>query len=62
MTDADPKNDTYSDTETAARMETALKRALATPPKPHSATKGKRPESSQSKQRFRGSPIGAGAT
>lgn len=49
MTDADPKNDTYSDTETAARMETALKRALATPPKPHSATKGKRPESSQSK-------------
>ena len=43
------ENDTYSDAETAARMEAALKRALATPHKPHTASKGKRAESSQSK-------------
>lgn len=32
-------SDTYSEAETAARMEAALKRALATPPKPHKASK-----------------------
>ena len=42
-------DDTYSPEETAARMEAALKKALATPHKPHSASKGKRKESSQSK-------------
>ena len=45
----DMQNETYSETETAARMEAALKRALATPHKPHTASKGKRAESSQSK-------------
>lgn len=49
MNDTDKMKDTYSDAETAARMEAALKRALATPPKPHMASKGKRRESSQSK-------------
>ena len=43
------QDETYSDAETAARMEAALKRALATPHKPHTASKGKRKESSQSK-------------
>ena len=41
--------DDYSAVETAARMEAALKRALATPHKPHTASKGKRAVSSQSK-------------
>ena len=45
MANTDMKDETYSDAETAARMEAALKRALATPHKPHSASKGKRPES-----------------
>jgi len=31
----DPKSDTYSDEETVARREAALKRMLATPHKPH---------------------------
>lgn len=44
-----PHEDTYSDAGTVARMEAALKRALATPHKPHMASKGKRNESSQSK-------------
>jgi len=29
------KDDTYSEEETAARREAALKQMLATPPKPH---------------------------
>jgi len=37
---------TYSDAETAARAEAALKRMLATPPKPHKDSKlGKKRES-----------------
>ena len=37
------QKDTYSDKETAARAEAALKRMLATPPKPHKDSKlGKR--------------------
>jgi hypothetical protein len=42
-------NETYSDAETDARREAALKRMLATPHRPHKASKGKRAESSQSK-------------
>ena len=38
-------SDTYSQAETVARREAALKRALATPPKPHKASKGKGRES-----------------
>ena len=38
--------DTYSDVETAARAEAALKRMLATPPKPHTDSKvGRRSKS-----------------
>ncbi|MEA2998555.1 MAG: hypothetical protein QOK17_388 [Sphingomonadales bacterium] len=33
----DPKSDTYSEAETEARREAALKRMLATPHKPHKA-------------------------
>jgi hypothetical protein len=33
------KPDTYSDKETADRAEAALKRMLATPPKPHKDSK-----------------------
>ena len=43
------QTETYSDAETVARMESALKRALATPHKPHKASNGRRAESSQSK-------------
>lgn len=45
MKSADQIADTYSDAETVARMQAALKRALTTPPKPHSASKGKWGES-----------------
>ena len=39
-----PDNDeTYSEEETARRRDEALRRALTTPPKPHSEMKGKRP-------------------
>jgi hypothetical protein len=39
----DPKAETYSEEETVARREAALKRMLATPHKPHKETKaGKR--------------------
>lgn len=32
-------DETYSEAETAARAEAALKRMLATPPKPHKVSK-----------------------
>ena len=35
MSDTDPKEETYSEEETVARREAALKRMLATPHKPH---------------------------
>lgn len=41
--------DTYSDAETDARREAALKNLLATPPKPKKATNGNAKESSQDK-------------
>jgi hypothetical protein len=41
--------DTYSEAETVARREAALKRAFAMPHKPHKASKVGRKESSQSK-------------
>ena len=37
--------DTYSDAETAARMDATLKRMLATPPKHHKDSKVERHES-----------------
>jgi len=49
MAKDDPQEETYSEEETVARREAALKRAFATPHKPHTASKGKRRESSQSK-------------
>ena len=42
-------NDTYSEAETVARREAALRNMLATPPKPHEAMRRGRRESSQSK-------------
>lgn len=42
-------DDSYSEAETDARREAALKRMLATPHKPHKATTGKRPKQVQSK-------------
>lgn len=41
--------DTYSEAETAARREAALRNMLAAPPKPHEAIKGRRRVQSQSK-------------
>lgn len=49
MSKADQENDTYSEAETVARREAALKYALTTPPKPHQAMRKGRKESSQSK-------------
>lgn len=49
MPNSDPESDTYSNAETEARREAALKRMLATPHKPHEASKGRRKESSQLK-------------
>jgi hypothetical protein len=47
MTD-DPNQESYSHKETVARREAALKRMLATPPKPHKDSKlGKKRESSK---------------
>jgi hypothetical protein len=43
MADTTLPKDTYSEAETAARAEAALKRMLATPPKPHKPLKEKRP-------------------
>ena len=50
MSDTDQKleEDTFSEAETVARREAALKRMLATPHKPHKASRGK-PKESQSK-------------
>ena len=45
MAAPDHKEDTYSDRETAARADAALKRMLATPPKPHKDSKVGRRES-----------------
>lgn len=42
-------DETYSEAETVARREAALRTMLTTPHKPHKASKGKRAESSQSK-------------
>ena len=39
------QSDTYSEAETAARADAALKRMLATPPKPHKDSKLGRRES-----------------
>lgn len=39
------QSDTYSEAETDARREATLKRMLATPPKPHKASKVGRRES-----------------
>jgi len=39
MSDKDLPKDTYSEEETVARREAALKRMLATPHKPHKAAK-----------------------
>lgn len=39
------QDDTYSEAETEARREATLKTLLATPPKPHKASKGKGRES-----------------
>jgi hypothetical protein len=49
MTDQTP-SDTYSEAETVARREAALKRMLATPHKPQKAT-GKRSEVKDSHDR-----------
>lgn len=43
-------DDTYSEAETVARREAALKRMLATPHKPHKASPAK-PKESQPKSR-----------
>lgn len=47
MTKPDPN--AYSEAETEARREAALKRMLATPHKPHKASGKRRKESSQEK-------------
>jgi len=47
----DPKDDNYSEAETAALAEAALKRMLATPPKPHKDSKlGRKRESRANRQ------------
>ena len=49
MRDGGPVDETFSEEETEARREATLKQMLATPHKPHTASKGKRGKSSQSK-------------
>ena len=49
MTNAHDQQDTYSEAETAARADAALKRMLATPPKLHKDSKLGRRRESQSK-------------
>jgi len=48
MSDVNP-DETYSESETEARREAALKRMFATPHKPHKASGKRSKESSQSK-------------
>ncbi len=45
MSDTNQEKDAYSEEETVARREAALKRAFATPHKPHKDSKAKRVES-----------------
>ncbi len=45
MENAPKRDDTYSDAETEARREAALRYALTTPPKPHEAMRKGRGES-----------------
>ena len=47
MTNTVQSEDTYSETETVARREAALRLALAIPPKPYKAMRKGREESSQ---------------
>lgn len=42
---AKPQPETYSETETVARREAALRYALSTPPKPHKAMQKQAKES-----------------
>ena len=49
--------ETYSEAETVARREAALKYAITTPPKPHQTMGKGRKRASQSEWRFRRSPI-----
>jgi hypothetical protein len=49
MNDHIPPDDTYSEAETVARREAALRQMLATPHKPHEPIGKRRRESSQSK-------------
>jgi hypothetical protein len=46
MSDTDQKDETYSEAETKARAEAALRRMLATPHKPHKAGEKKAPRPS----------------
>ena len=41
MNDPKPESETYTEAETEARREAALKRMLATPHKPHKTTEKK---------------------
>jgi len=45
MRETDQQQDTYSEAEATARMDAALKRMLATPPKQHKDSKVGRRES-----------------
>jgi hypothetical protein len=45
MTSLTPNGDTYSEAETVARREAALRYAQSTPPKPHKAMRKGRVES-----------------
>lgn len=49
MADTPDDDEAYSEEETEARREAALKRLLATPHKPHEPIGNKRRKSSQSK-------------
>jgi hypothetical protein len=46
-----PVPDQYSDKETKARMDAALRRALTTPPKPHKDIAGKGRKSPKPKRK-----------
>jgi hypothetical protein len=49
----DEKSDQYSEAETKRRMDAALRRALATPPKPHKDIAGKGAKSPKRKTKNR---------